>query len=190
MTNKRTCIFCGSGSLTKEHVWSSWSEPLIRNAANVGRNEDGYTVSPGEVRPKLVSRREIPEAAIDKQMKVVCGACNNGWMNDIESAARPIMTLMISGSSCDLDVFAQRQVANWVTLKMMIAEQNESGNVVTSLQQRDHFKGRRAIPGQTNIYIAKCGEGGWESAYWRITETVSDSLENGPSGPRVQTHNQ
>jgi hypothetical protein len=183
----RTCIFCGSGSLTKEHVWSSWIDPLIRKASNTGRDEYKYAVGPGDSVPRVVSKRSVPEATIDKQMKVVCAPCNNGWMSDIENTVKDFMTLLITGKPCDLDIFAQRQIANWMTLKMMVAEQNDIENKVTTLEQRIAFKDHRAIPAQTNIYIARCGTGGWESAYWRIAEAISDSLENRPDGKNTHS---
>ena len=53
-------------------------------------------------------------------VKCVCKACNNGWMSEIELAAKPTMISMIRGESITLDTAEQEAVAKWACLKTMI----------------------------------------------------------------------
>jgi hypothetical protein len=185
--NKRVCIFCGASGLTKEHVWPKWAEPLLKPNISVPRNDENWIGTPGNLLRKLVSRREIPESTVEKQTRVVCGSCNNGWMSIIEEGSKDILTLLIQGIACELDLIAQRRIANWVTLKMMVAEQNEGNNSVTTFDQRTAFKNQRTIPERMNIYLAQCGTDGWESACLRNVHTISDSPDDRPVGPNIHS---
>ena len=53
-------------------------------------------------------------------VKCVCTSCNNGWMSEIEKAAKPTLTYMIRGESITLDTAQQEAVARWACLKTMI----------------------------------------------------------------------
>lgn len=57
-------------------------------------------------------------------VKCVCRECNGGWMSAIEDAANPIVTAMIEGERVALDTQDQEEVANWLGLKAIIAQQS------------------------------------------------------------------
>ncbi len=59
---------------------------------------------------------------LDHRAKVVCLPCNNGWMNDLETAARPFLKEMIAGGGVALDVDSQRTVATWAAKTAMCVE--------------------------------------------------------------------
>jgi hypothetical protein len=41
--------------------------------------------------------REVPERFSDATVRWACARCNAGWMNDVETAARPSLSRLIRG---------------------------------------------------------------------------------------------
>src|SRR5919106_151931 len=106
---KRSCVFCGQeGKLTAEHVWPAWIDQYIPTIPGevLGYNHKHGT-SDGRFEVLFEYQR------LDQRAKVVCLTCNNGWMNDLENRARPVLKEMISGSGVSLGVDEQRDVATW-----------------------------------------------------------------------------
>jgi hypothetical protein len=80
----RTCIFCGRTPLTKEHVVGDWAGRFAdagqRSIVHLSDRE-------GETR----ETREWNARAYDRQARIVCAACNNGWMSDLETRASALL---------------------------------------------------------------------------------------------------
>lgn len=80
----RACIFCGRTPLTKEHVVGDWA----------GRFADAGQRSIVHLSDREAEAREIREwnaRAYDRQARIVCAACNNGWMSDLETRAYALL---------------------------------------------------------------------------------------------------
>jgi hypothetical protein len=56
----------------------------------------------------------------NQQVSAVCAECNNGWMSDIEAAARPILWPLIHAQGRRLDSDEQRVLARWALLKACV----------------------------------------------------------------------
>src|SRR3954454_12205133 len=107
---KNRCVFCGAAEVTDEHVWPDWisrtllpelklrkvrtrTDPASKQTEEVGRSWGG----PG----------------LDIKVKRVCGACNSGWMSELENEAKPYLTPLILGEATELDRQAREIVAAW-----------------------------------------------------------------------------
>jgi hypothetical protein len=82
------CAFCAdTANRSGEHFWSDWMSPLF----------------PGEKRfintnTEMKAAKEWSEPVLNVKAKVVCKACNEGWMSNIESQhAKPAMMELIAG---------------------------------------------------------------------------------------------
>ena len=79
-------IFCQKvGKLTKEHLWSDWIGELL------GKREE-YTVKRRRPTGEVVEWKSI---GLNHVAAVVCGKCNNEWMSNLETEARPILSPVI-----------------------------------------------------------------------------------------------
>lgn len=103
-----TCVFCGSGPLTLEHVFPQWVRPHvgavepIGSATRVSHHEEHVHHSYGT-------------AVIDFKARRVCADCNGGWMSDMEGAVIPILTPMIlSPGRVDLTRDEAMTLAAWI----------------------------------------------------------------------------
>lgn len=101
--------------MSQEHIWSDWlSEILPRQ---ISRSE-GYTTDLVNVEYK-----EHQGDVGTKRVRVVCTDCNNGWMSQIVTAAKPYATSLIRGGNLYLDRECQRAMANWIALSALMANQ-------------------------------------------------------------------
>jgi hypothetical protein len=126
----RTCIFCERTPLTKEHVVGDWA----------GRFADAEQRSIVHLSDREGEAREIREwnaKAYDRQARIVCAACNNGWMSNLETRAS---ALLVPG---ELDGRTLRQdeqalLATWAMKTALVLNAAES-------------RLRRAIPSEVAI---------------------------------------
>jgi hypothetical protein len=59
----------------------------------------------------------------DGQVKIACATCNNGWMNGIETDARPLLSQMVHGRRTRLKPSKdQLYVARWAWLKALVVQ--------------------------------------------------------------------
>jgi hypothetical protein len=167
------CIFGHKGQLSKEHFWSAWMEELFPKEAAPAHHEyfsarTKKTILVGQ--PRLTTRQG---AAITKKLRVVCRDCNHGWMKALEEQARPILTPLIRGEPINLDLDQQRTLAEWITLKAMIAEHNVPADVVVPEEDRVKFFTDRAIPSYIHIWVISSQSEKWRARYIRHTATFS-----------------
>jgi hypothetical protein len=112
-----TCIFCeGGGKLTKEHVIPKWLGPVLLEARPpTGRSLGGklfthrFNPGPNDDSPP----REWSIDEVDLVTNSVCEECNNGWLHDLETKARPVLTRLVMGETADLSTDEQKTVATW-----------------------------------------------------------------------------
>src|SRR5262245_60822076 len=108
------CIFCSGTRMSKEHFWPMWASSMLPRWRENAYQELRVT----SVKKSIVTHRKLRERQGDvstKKLRVVCEACNNGWMNVVEGRARPILETLIAGNPCDLDQNQQLIVAEWIT---------------------------------------------------------------------------
>jgi hypothetical protein len=182
------CIFCGGGNLSKEHFWPEWASALLPHYPINQHVEQLFTFTevtklngPPEVRSK-------PGNLWTKKIRVVCGACNNGWMSILETDVQPILTPLIITQPHTLTDNSMEILAKWIALKIMVGEHNNPKDAVTPVEAREKFKSTQEIPPNFNIWIAKCGVGGWQTAYVRHTATVSLTPVFKPNHQFKNTH--
>lgn len=93
--------------------------------------------------------------AVTTTAKGTCDLCNRHWMSRLEVAARPALEPMLQGHRVSLDPGAQRTLAEWITLKMMVWEQINIASAVFTRDQTLAFARDRTIPENVVISILK-----------------------------------
>lgn len=171
------CIFCGGGNLSREHVWPQWAHtdlPTSTHTSNVRVSFVNKTELVGE--PK-VSRRQGGLASTT--VRAVCATCNNGWMSRLEEAARPVLAPLIAGSPTSLTETSQQTLAEWITLKMMVAEHSPPPDPAIPEPDKRAFYTNRTIPRGLMINIFQCGAPQWRITYQRASATLSTREQPG-----------
>jgi hypothetical protein len=181
------CIFCEAGNLSKEHFWPEWASDLLPTYP-INRHVERLLTFTEVTRLEEQKSRTKPGHAWTKKIRVVCARCNNGWMNTLETAARPFLTLLISTTSHTMTAAAALTSAQWIALKIMVGEYNQPGDAVTLPSDRAKFRSTWQLPPNFKIWIARCGVGGWETAYFRHAGTVSATPGVRPEHRRKNIH--
>jgi hypothetical protein len=167
------CIFCGGGSLSKEHFWPAWSVKLFPPGSHAEHYEVLVTRTEIDTLARPVEVQSRQGSTTTKKIRVVCQKCNNEWMGDIETAAKPILSRVILGRADVLDQAAQKVLAVWIALKVMVGEQNRPKDAVVTQEQRDEFKENRTIPEGMRIWIANYKGETWRFRYRRHNATLT-----------------
>jgi hypothetical protein len=118
----RRCIFCNSGGVTNEHLFSRWIHKIVPPIPEATNRLARLRASDiGEAGTKVRLRATLKQGdVIHRKARVVCGSCNNGWMNKLEEAARPYLTPLILGQTLMIEPAAQCVISEWIALKAMV----------------------------------------------------------------------
>ncbi|KOG47554.1 hypothetical protein ADK75_23250 [Streptomyces virginiae] len=121
---------------SKEHVLPRW----LRTALDPALERARYI----RFTNSSVHTHEAP--LMNEQVRVVCAACNNGWMNDLEESVRHFLPALIRGAEVELDHVRQVHLATW-SLKTMLMYQHTHGreaqSVIPAMDYAAFFEERR-----------------------------------------------
>ncbi len=116
---KRVCVFCRDESkvVTLEHLYPN----LLSKKFKKGQ------VAINEVAGDGISR-SWSKAIFQDKAKIVCADCNNRWMSDIESSAKPLLEkLIITTDSLKLDQDLQAKLSLWAQKTTLIMNKATGG---------------------------------------------------------------
>jgi hypothetical protein len=171
----RKCVFCEREvPLTLEHVFPSWISSVLMPAESV--------VHIHRLEGEVV--RAHTSAKMDATVKRVCERCNNGWMHELEEAARPVLTPLIRKTQPrGLAPIEQEVISTWAIKTALMCEFMDPRSASAP---RSHFQvlfqSLKPPPG-TNVWIAayaghelRCGR--------RLTRFIRGHAPgtNGPKG--------
>jgi hypothetical protein len=143
----RACIFCDGRAITREHAWPEWLLELLSQ----GR-QSTMTASFGPNGAEKTWRG----ANLSIKVKYLCGACNNGWMSDLENRAKRWLGPMLQDLSIPLDQTAQALVARWSVKTAIVFEcTNPTKQWFYSVGERRGVMAQRA-PEDTLVWIGRC----------------------------------
>lgn len=179
MTKSRKCIFCGAGKVTKEHFWPEWAHEFLPQYPDSYRTKGLISSIHKGMIPVGRKNDRRQGHTWNLTFRAVCSACNNGWMNQLESAARSTLTSLATGSCDKLSISAAANVSRWITMKIMVSEQDKDDLSVISHKEREAFKQRRVPPENFRIWIADCQDQGWQAGYVRHALALSHKPSSG-----------
>lgn len=164
--SRRACVFCGAEDqkISKEHLWSQWMGKYVEGGED--RSIGKSRVLAGETgKVKQVERWREP--AFGQEIAGPCKPCNEGWMERIEAEARPSLIPMLRNQPVDLKPEAQRAVARWATLKLLVAHLGHGRDRQWIPRDRYRlFYVDRSLPGGASIWLGRySGAGAWPTAY-------------------------
>lgn len=118
----RRCVFCGGRPLTREHVIPQWLTEVLPDQLP-WRAQNRRIVVPGEIPSSQgLPYREVREPFNAVTVKAVCAGCNSGWMNDLETAARPTLSALIRGEVRILDAVDIEVIASWAVKTSLMVQ--------------------------------------------------------------------
>ena len=181
------CIFCGNGKLTAEHFWPEWASSLLPNGRELSYYDFASKFDRTTGRVDVTKNYKRQGSVTTKRLRVVCAPCNNGWMSQLESGAKPILSPMAKGAKLAITPEMQEKLATWIALKVMVAEHNIIKEVVSDETVRHKFRNDRVVPEGFQIWILRCGAPRWRSRYHRYAAHLSVSSSPAESTDRKNT---
>jgi hypothetical protein len=186
------CMFCGSSGLSKEHIWPRWTHKLVPVERGL-YSRVRWQGTAAEDKRQVISTTKRQGTAMDIQIRSVCRKCNSGWMGAIETASEPTLTPLLRGEPCVLDEHAQRTLATWLTLKIMVAEtSNALPDRVTPVAHHKFLMENREPPQGWFIWVAAHESKRWMARYIRQAANlpvVVTSAEPSHFGDRSSSNN-
>jgi hypothetical protein len=134
------CIFCGRTPVTREHLWPDWLQRdlEIREPFEIRIEQEHDGVETRDI------RFEAPP--FNQTVRAVCAECNNGWMSEMEAAAKPILWPLIHAEGRRLDAAEQRVLARWALLKACVFDELHPGEGVVLPAHREYLYEHRDPP--------------------------------------------
>ena len=159
----RSCVFCGGRPLTREHVMTRWlTSVLAEQAAFRGQDQQIVLQPDGRNGFRLMlPHREMKESFNSLTVKAVCRICNSGWMNDIETMARPVLSPLIRGESRQLQRSDVLAIASW-TVKTALMTQLTGVEGIAALAPVYQLLYHEREPSQNSVvWAAATGSEDW-----------------------------
>jgi hypothetical protein len=129
------CWFCGAQGVSTEHILARSFTSLFGSVRSV----TGMSFE-----PTTGQRRKVKQSKrFGMVTRIACEACNNGWMNDIDGAIRPVLGAMVDGVGLTLLPSGQRLLATWATKVAfaMVSTEAEPDQLVPRLRYRELAEG-------------------------------------------------
>lgn len=139
----RRCLFCDNSANTREHAWPRWILEAFKPPVPFHRRSG----------KKLENRTNDYEPKI----RMVCSACNRGWMSDLENRCRGIIGAMMSGASISLDKEAQFHLSRWaiktsITLGCLVKEGKAA---CYTDEEREMLRFGTTLPAKSLVWMAR-----------------------------------
>ncbi len=179
------CLFCGGNGLSKEHFWPQWASDLLGPRATGAAYVEDFSVRTSKTGTTLSNtRKQRPGHVVTKKLRIVCAKCNNEWMSVLESSVKPFVAPMMRGESLSLGGELQHLFVQWVSLKLLVAEQNRPAESIWGQGDRDAFLRERTIPTGMTVWIAQCYSNFWRNAYLRHAAILGKERDARPADGR------
>jgi hypothetical protein len=108
----RTCLFCAARPTTDEHLIARWIGRMYARQATVSHS----------ITASGLARTRVEGGVTFQLRRVVCAACNGGWMSALHREAKPLIEAMINGDRVVLGPSYQALAVDWSTMLAMLAE--------------------------------------------------------------------
>jgi hypothetical protein len=89
------------------------------------------------------------------EVRVVCGACNMGWMSALEVDAAPRLTALINGEMAPLSGRNLTVLAAWATKTAMMFELDDPSHASFTREQRKTLCERRVPPNGVSVLAGR-----------------------------------
>jgi hypothetical protein len=110
------------------------------------------------------AEKSRPGSVKGQSFRVVCRACNSGWMSQLEGSVRPFLEPMMKGQALLLDETALSFLRRWMAMKLMVAEFYGGRHAVLLPADRAMLRAGGKLPANMTIRLGKCAAPDWQTA--------------------------
>jgi hypothetical protein len=169
-------------------MWADWLRAYIPRTMSEHRYAFRLD-NPGQPSQIEFKRRTGDPHA--RKIKCVCGLCNNGWMNDLQKAARPFLGPMLVGQKTNLHRKAQTALAAWAAMTVICGEYINPDMTAVSAEDRRYLYDNHCAPPHWRIWLARAQRQRLGSLWFHSGVPVSrDPTETVPPGTMPDSNSQ
>jgi len=140
-------MFCSSRVSSREDAWPLW---LLRRVGADKLGEMNAERGGTGLRCWRLAKSGI-------RVRFVCSDCNNGWMSELESRAKPVIEPLLDDAPHVLAADHQRTLAVWAVKSAMVFEALRLNHPwVFTHEERTQLRESSTLPPRTKVWIAKC----------------------------------
>jgi len=146
------CIYCFEiAKLSEEHIFPSWLRKIYkpRYSSSIHTLTRPATYEPDALIHTI--QYESQNDVYHISVRNVCTSCNNGWMSNLQTLAKPIVKKLADGDWFELTVDQQQILTRW-TVMLAINFQSYGRQLCASAHQRTTLKDGK-IPGGWRVFI-------------------------------------
>jgi hypothetical protein len=177
--------------IDREHIWGKWLREFVRSDTNKHRMQHTTIGRPGT----LTTRKGDLRAGepLLSNMRIVCKACNSGWMSRIQNDAKPFLIPLIRGQRAVLNQKAQKAILAWCAMATITGDYLPRDATATAISQgeRDWFRDHGVPPDNWKIWIGnyRRQKGIWNHYVVPIlaAEDVPQGTTDGLAQPNTQS---
>lgn len=149
------------------------------------RGQDTAVIILDGSKPSATSsaHREMREQFNVVTVSRVCRSCNQGWMNDLETAARPVLTPLIDGQVAEVDGNVVQDLATWVVKTCLMAELTHPESAATPPEFYRWLFETRTPPPHTRIWAVPIKGQEWSLRVKHVGILYGDAATTDVSQP-------
>ena len=155
---RRLCIFCGGTPISKEHIYADWMRDYLIPFESTSHRVTFSSRNAASGKMQLIRDENGPNALKGdhraRGMRVVCQGCNNGWMSQIQSCAKPTLLPLLQGKRYVPNREQQRRIAAWAVMFTMVYEFADKPTMTVDTAQREHFRRHMRPPKNWMVWVA------------------------------------
>lgn len=168
----RTCIFCGGGGLNEQHMIGKQLTKLLPKAPESEEfRRELQRFDEGSQRFDVVHSAALP-GPLKHTAKVICETCNQTWVNDIETEAKPTLRALGLRHRGKVSRRQQLDLATWAVMVTMVAEFGDRSAHAISQADRRYMLQRHEPPPSFRVWAASAEGPLWLLGYRHIGFTV------------------
>jgi hypothetical protein len=166
--------------MTDEHIWGDWTKAYVPRISNKHDFAEVRIATPGTHDPPEV--RIKAGDPLNSTVRVVCAACNSGWLSQIQERAKPFLIPLFEGKATILDVETQAAISTWISMATMTSEyiSRKVKRVGVAQTERDRFMREQVPHPDWRIWIGNYAGTGW-NRQWAHAAFPILNTENLPS---------
>jgi len=150
------CIYCGSGNLSKAHIWPAWLKQVLPTFSNTHENVVGEFRTFTSAVPGPAPSVEIRQGAtFSRKLRIVCQDCNSGWCGNIEHQAKPVLAPLIAGQPAEISPTDQQKLALWFALVIVLLDRIDLRMAAIPQEDRSYIKTNLSPPPRWQMWIVK-----------------------------------
>lgn len=163
---KRACVFCHGTDLSREHIWGQWTWAVVPpDDQVVQRRKRTFSAVGGSNGPtnRVVHPSKLVAGNLRRRRaKVVCTACNSGWMSNVEERVKGAISLVLTSTDLLWSIQDLRLIALWIEKTAMVHEaDNRKGSAPPWMRYR--LRATLAASPESRIWVAKTDDPWWSA---------------------------